>query len=66
MRTLTTGTDVGISAIGAEHDVGLMCAFIGRSLTTVADRKAIDQRGKDEHEEGLLEPTSEVDFIPGA
>jgi hypothetical protein len=66
MRTLTTGTDVGASTIRAEHNVGLMCAFIGRSLATVADKKAIDQRGKDETEEGLLAPTSEADFIPGA
>jgi hypothetical protein len=49
-RTPTTGTDVGVSTIRAPHDVGLMRAFIGCSLATVEDKKAIDQRRKDEHE----------------
>jgi hypothetical protein len=38
-RTLTTGTDVGVSARRAPHHTGLMDAFIPRSLATVEDKK---------------------------
>src|SRR5262245_4729345 len=45
-RTPMTGTDMGVSTIEAQHSLGLMHAFIGCSLATGADKKAIDQAGK--------------------